>query len=125
MQSPAGPALAALAASRLASQVVTGMSDNEDMRLRIAHEAATRRTDRDTRRVARSDRLMTTLHRDAVKPHLRPGLVPGLLAVVIFALTVSLTVQWRVRSSSTASDAAARINTRSPGDVPGVSGSAV
>lgn len=114
-QSIAGPALQALAAMPADGQVIEVRSAGTLLRLQASEEQLLHDGRRYTVRVARSDRLVTTLKDYAGKLYLRAGLVTGLLALITFVLVVFLTVRRMVRPLYRISAVAAQIGPRNLG----------
>lgn len=110
-----GPALQALNAMPPDAQTVTVASGPFNVRLQVTERAVDHDGRRYVIRVARSDRLVTTLADHAGVLYLRAGLVTVLLALATFAVVVFLTIQHMVRPLRGASRAAARIGPRNLG----------
>ncbi|HEY0680988.1 MAG TPA: ATP-binding protein [Steroidobacter sp.] len=108
-QSTDGPAVAALLSMQPDARTTTIRSGDVDIRLQVTQEQMTRAGEPYTIRVARSDRLVTTLNDYADELYLRSRFVTILLALSTFTLVVYLTVNRMVRPLRQASEVAARI----------------
>lgn len=104
-----GPAVAALLSMHPEAKTTTARGGDIDIRLQVTQEQITHAGEHYTVRVARSDRLVTTLNDHAGELYLRSGFVTLLLAVGTFTLVVFLTVRRMIRPLRRASELAARI----------------
>lgn len=107
-----GPAVAALLSMQPDATTTTARSGPLDIRLQVTQASIMHAGEPYTIRVARSDRLVTTLNDHAGELYLRSGLVTLLLAVSTFTLVVYLTVNRMVRPLRQASAVAASIGPR-------------
>ncbi|HBK46392.1 MAG TPA: two-component sensor histidine kinase [Xanthomonadaceae bacterium] len=107
-----GPALQALATMKPDDRTVTIPSGDLAVRLQVTEQRIVHRGQTYTVRVARSDRLVTTLNDYAGKLYLRSGTVTVLLALATFGLVVFLTVRRMLRPLRRASEVASRIGPR-------------
>lgn len=108
-QSTDGLAVAALLAMQPEARTTTARSGDIDIRLQVTQQQISHADQHYTIRVARSDRLVTTLNDHAGELYLRSGFITLLLAVSTFTLVVYLTVNRMVRPLRKASEVAARI----------------
>lgn len=113
--SPDGPALQALMAMPPSARIMPVKSGGADIRLQVTQETIAHEGSRYTVRVARSDRLVTTLNDYAGELYLRAGAITVSLALATFALVVYLTVNRMVRPLRQASQAAASVGPRNLG----------
>lgn len=113
--SPDGPALQALMAMPPSARIMPVKSGSADIRLQVTQETIAHEGNRYTVRVARSDRLVTTLNDYAGELYLRAGTITVLLALATFALVVYLTVNRMVRPLRQASQVAASVGPRNLG----------
>lgn len=108
-QSADGPAVAAVLSMQPDTKTMTARSGDVDLHLQVTQQQITHAGERYTIRVARSDRLVTTLKDHDGELYLRSGLVTSLLALITFTSVVYLTVRRMVRPLRRASEVAARI----------------
>jgi signal transduction histidine kinase len=110
-----GPALQALKTLPPQAQTLLVPDRRAGVRLQVTERAITQAGRRYVIRVARSDRLVTTLNDYAGELYLRAGTLTVLLALATFALVVFLTIQRLVRPLRRTSLAASRIGPRNLG----------
>lgn len=108
-RSTEGPAVDALLSMQPDASTTTARSGDVDIRLQVTQEHITYAGEPYIIRVARSDRLVTTLNDYAGELYLRSGFVTVLLALSTFTLVVYLTVRRMIRPLRKASEVAARV----------------
>lgn len=108
-RSAEGAAVSALRSMEPDARTTTARSGDIDIRLQVTQQEITHAGEHYTIRVARSDRLVTTLNDHTGELYLRSGLATLLLALGIFTLVVYFTVSLMIRPVRRASEVAARI----------------
>lgn len=107
-----GPALQALMALPAGATHTTIANPSGAITLQVIEAPLTQAGRQYAGRIARSDRLVSTLKNHATKLYLRAGVAVGLLALLTFAVVIYFTVSRMVRPLRQASRVAAQVGPR-------------